>query len=96
MKPDLNCCAAPQNTVEVLTMLTAPATVQATVGGKRYTATAPAGLSTVSFPLAVGTVSAKAVRAETVVLNVTSPHRVIAHPHVQDLQYYAASSRAGR
>lgn len=96
MEPDLNCCAAPRNTVEVLTMLTRPGTVQATIGGKTYTANAKAGLSTVTFPLAVGTISASVLRDGTVVLNVTSPHAVVAKPPVQDLQYYAVSSRKQR
>lgn len=92
MKPNLSCCDAPRNEVEVLTMLTAPATVRARIGGKTYTAPVGSGLSAVSFPLAVGTVSAAVLQDDAVVLRVTSPHRVAASPHVQDLQYYAVSS----
>lgn len=95
MKPNLSCCDAPRNKVEVLTMLTAPATVRVQIGGKTYTASVTSGLSAVSFPLSTGTVSATVLRDGAVALNVVSPHRVVADPRVQDLQYYAVSSREG-
>lgn len=92
MKPNLSCCDTPRDRVEVLTMLTAPATVRATIGSKTYTAHVGSGLSTVTFPLSTGMVSASVLRGGSVVLKVTSSHRVVAHPRVQDLQYYAVGS----
>ena len=51
-----------RDTVEVLTFLTAPATVTVNVGTKTYTYTAPAGISYQLYPLEIGHVKASAVR----------------------------------
>ncbi|WP_241985727.1 MULTISPECIES: endo-1,3-alpha-glucanase family glycosylhydrolase [Cryobacterium] len=83
----------PRDTVGVLTFLTAPATVTVSIGGTKTTFEAPAGESSRTFPLALGTVGASAARNGAQVAAVTSPYQVVARPVVQDLQYYAASSR---
>jgi hypothetical protein len=82
----------PRDTVEALVMLTAPARVTVTIGGKAYTFDAPAGVTARTFPLAQGTISAKVERSGSIVVSVTSPFKVVARPNVQDLQYYAVSS----
>jgi Glycosyl hydrolase family 71 len=78
--------------VEVLTMLTAAATVTATIGGVAHTYTAPAGVHAELFPLKTGTNSVSVTRAGTVTAHVASPFTVTGTPTVQDEQYYAADS----
>ncbi|BDZ39257.1 hypothetical protein GCM10025863_18710 [Microbacterium suwonense] len=82
-----------RDTVEALVFLTAPATVQVTVGGTTSTFSAQAGVSAFTVPLKVGTVQAKIVRAGADVKTAVSPHKVVAAPQVQDLQYYAVTGR---
>ena len=79
--------------VEALVFLTAPATVQITVGGTTSTFNAPAGVSAFTAPLKVGSVQAKIVRNSTAVKSAVSPYKVTATPHVQDLQYYAVTGK---
>ena len=82
---------SPRDTVEVLTFLTAPATVRVTVGGKETSYGAPAGMYAKTFPLAAGSVSARTDRG----LGVTSPVTVSARPVQQDLSYYWAVAGRG-
>jgi hypothetical protein len=84
---------APRDTVEVLSVLTAPATVTVKVGSATYSYTAPAGMSAKLFPLGLGQISASAARSGAVTTAVTSPFQVTNTPYVQDLQYVAVSSR---
>ncbi|WP_104194129.1 endo-1,3-alpha-glucanase family glycosylhydrolase [Cryobacterium sp. M25] len=94
MSPTLSGTAMkPRDTVGVLTFLTAPATVTVSIGGKKTSFEAPAGESSRTFPLALGTISASADRNGGEIAAVTSPYTVVDHPVVQDLQYYAAGSR---
>lgn len=94
MSPTLSGTAMkPRDTVGVLTFLTAPATVTVSIGGIKTSFEAPAGESSRTFPLALGTVGASADRNGAQIAAVTSPYTVVARPVVQDLQYYAASSR---
>ncbi|GAA3886968.1 hypothetical protein GCM10022381_31280 [Leifsonia kafniensis] len=86
----------PRDTVEVLTFLKSAATVTVTIGGKPTSFDAPAGVGTKTFPLALGSISASAARSGTTIASVKSPFAVVANPVVQDLQYYAASSRANK
>ncbi|MDP9435927.1 MAG: glycoside hydrolase family 71 protein, partial [Actinomycetota bacterium] len=81
-----------RDTVEALTLLTAPAMVQVTVGGATHTCQVDGGVDTCTVPLAPGRVSAAVVRSGAPVAQVTSPRVVTASPYVQDLQYVAASS----
>ncbi len=81
-----------RDSVEALVWLTAPATVEVTVGGKTTRFSAPAGMSAYTVPLALGNVSVKIVRGGSTVQSLTSPFKVIDRPYVQDLQYWAASS----
>lgn len=85
--------APSQNTVEVLSYLTAPATVTVKVGASTYTYEAPAGVYSKYYPLSTGTVSASATRSGTVAAAVTSSHKVVSAPDRQDLNYYYKSSR---
>lgn len=81
-----------RDTVEALTYLVAPATVQLQVGDTHYSCAAPAGPGVCTVPLSMGTVSVQVVRAGTDVAGVTSPFPVTATPYVQDLQYVGVSS----
>ncbi|MEV5707020.1 glycoside hydrolase family 71 protein [Actinoallomurus sp. NPDC052274] len=78
--------------VEVLTMLTAAATVTATIGGTAHTYSAPAGLHVQTFPLKAGTNSVSVTRNGAVTAKVASPFTVTAKPQVQDEQYYGVTS----
>jgi hypothetical protein len=84
--------SAPRDTVEALTLLSAPATVQVNVGGRTHSCSAPAGVGVCTVPLAAGTVQADVTRDGTWLASVTSPHKVTNTPYVQDLQYVTASS----
>ncbi len=93
MAPNLGGATTPaRDTVEALVFLTKPAQVSITTsaGTKRFDQ--PAGVSAVTVPLAVGTVSAELSRDGQVVKKVTSPYPVVATPEVQDFQYWAAGS----
>jgi hypothetical protein len=81
-----------QDTVEALTFLTDPATVDVEVGGVVTSCAAPAGVSSCVAPLRAGLVAVSVVRDGVPVASVTSPAVVYATPFVQDLQYVAASS----
>ncbi len=83
---------APRDSIEALTFLTAPGTVSINVGGRTRSCAVDAGVDTCTVPLGIGTPSATVRRGGATVASVTSPYRVTATPHVQDLQYVAASS----
>lgn len=78
----------PRDTVEVLTMLTAPATVTVNVGGTTKSVDVPAGVTATTVPLAAGTVSVTATRGGQTVLQGTSPYTVTNHPQVNDFEYF--------
>lgn len=82
-----------RDTVEALVFLTAPATVEITVGGTTSTFDAKAGVSAFTVPLKVGSVQAKIVREGSAVKTADSPYKVVATPKVQDLQYYAVTGK---
>lgn len=85
-----------RDTVEIASSLAGPATITVKVGTNTYTYDAPAGFSTKTYPLAVGTISASAVRSGKQTANVTSPFPVVANPYVQNLHYhFVGSSRDG-
>ena len=62
--------------VEVLSFLTAPATIDVTIGTMKYTYAAPAGVNAQDYPLAGGTVSAVATRNAVCRGPITSPYAV--------------------
>ncbi|TFV88392.1 hypothetical protein E4P40_10010 [Blastococcus sp. CT_GayMR20] len=78
--------------VEVLSFLTAPATVTVTIGQETHEYEAPAGVSAFRAPLQVGEISAGAVREGSDDVSVTSPFPVQETPEIQDEQYYFVSS----
>ncbi|MFJ3926010.1 glycoside hydrolase family 71 protein [Streptomyces sp. NPDC090022] len=84
--------AAARDTVEVLSLLTAPATVRTTVGTARSSYEAPAGLHSALLPLRTGTGSARVVRGGTGTAAAELPYPVRRQAPVQDLQYYAVTS----
>lgn len=90
--PANSCGISPRDTVEVLTMLRSSATVQLRIGSTTYTYTAKAGVNARTFPLAVGSVSARFLRSGKVKGTVATPKKVVAQPRVQDLGYLFASS----
>lgn len=94
MAPTLSGTAVkPRDAVEVLTFLMASATVTVNIGGTSESYTAPSGVSSKTFPIAIGGITATAVRAGNPVAVVVSTHPIVANPLVQDLAYYANSSR---
>jgi len=83
----------PRDTVEVITLLQAPALVTVRVGLTSTTFDAPAGFAARTVPLVPGRVGAEATRNGQIVTVVNSPHRVRSTVERWDLQYYAHSSR---
>ena len=84
-----------RNHVEVLTFLTAPATVTVTIGGVPYAYTAPAGMYVATFPIAAGAVSAVATRSSVTVASVTSPVTVQTSTINDNPGYFRFSSIRG-
>lgn len=84
------------NVVSVAAFLTAPATINVTVGGVTTTPAtanpAPAGFSIHEVPLRVGSVRAEAVRSGSAVSAVVSPYAVSATQVTDDYNYRAVSS----
>lgn len=94
MAPTLSGTAVkPRDAVEVLTFLRESATVRVNIGGTSESYTAPAGVSSTTFPIAFGGITVTAFRAGNPVAMVVSTHPIVANPLVQDLGYYANSSR---
>jgi len=81
--------------VEVVTYMTASASVTVMVGNTPHTFTAPAGMSVTTFPLGAGTISATATRSGTTVASVTSPVAVTTTPYKDEWIYYRFSSIRG-
>ncbi|MFE2147591.1 glycoside hydrolase family 71 protein [Streptomyces sp. NPDC059456] len=84
--------AAPRDTVEVLSFLTAPASVRTAVGTAREAHEAPAGVHSELLPLRPGTSSAVVVRDGRSGAEVKLPYAADRTVQVQDLQYYAVTS----
>ncbi|MFI1169262.1 glycoside hydrolase family 71 protein [Streptomyces sp. NPDC020801] len=84
--------APPSDQVELLTFLTAPATVSARVGTARYIYRAPIGVHAQDIPLSPGRTEAVVRRAGDTVAAVMTRFPVRRTVTVQDLQYYAVSS----
>ncbi len=81
-----------RDTVEALSMLTAPATVSITVGGVTTSCSAPAGVSVCTVPLQLGRAAVAVVRNGAIVASVATRQTITATPYVQDLQYVGAGS----
>ncbi|MEV7236240.1 glycoside hydrolase family 71 protein [Streptomyces sp. NPDC051020] len=84
--------APPRDQVEVLTFLTAPATVSARVGTVPHTYRAPVGVYARDLPLSPGRTEAVVRRAGDTAAAVTTRCPARRTVTVQDLQYYAVSS----
>lgn len=82
-----------RDTIEALTFLTAPGTVTIHAGNSTATCAVPAGVGMCTVPLHTGTLSATVSRNGATVAQITSTHPVTDNPTVQDLHYYADSSR---
>lgn len=80
---------APRDTVEVVALLAAPASLAVTVGETVHRAEVPAGFSTFLFPLGLGSVSASLSRSGSEIARASSPFPVVEHPRASDLQYVA-------
>ncbi|MER6979607.1 glycoside hydrolase family 71 protein [Streptomyces carpinensis] len=85
--------ALPRDQVELLTFLTAPATVSARVGTTPHTYRVPVGVHAQDLPLSPGRAEAVVRRTGDTVATVTTGFPVRRTVTVQDLQYYAVSSR---
>jgi hypothetical protein len=81
-----------RNTVEVLTFLTAPATITVNIGSNVHTYTAPAGEFPQTFPMVNGAISVSGTRGGVSIGSITSPVGCMADPPVQDLGYFTMSS----
>jgi len=81
--------------VEILTFLTAPATVSVKVGSSTYSYTAPAGMNAQLYPMEPGEVSAKAVRSGLEVARVNSPYVIKSTSVNMDRAYFMAGSIRG-
>ncbi|WP_234042642.1 glycoside hydrolase family 71 protein [Streptomyces marianii] len=79
--------------VELLTFLTAPATVSARVGTVPHVYAAPAGPYVRALPLGPGRTEAVVRRGADTVSTVSTRYPVRSTIGVQDLQYYGVSSR---
>ncbi|GHJ42041.1 endo-1,3-alpha-glucanase family glycosylhydrolase [Streptomyces sp. TS71-3] len=84
--------ATPRDTVEVLTFLTADATLDTTVGGVRQRDRVPAGVHPTLLPLRAGHSTATVTRGGHTTATVTTRYPVRTAVDVQDLQYYAVTS----
>lgn len=84
-----------RESVELLTFLTAPATVTVTIGAANYSYTAPAGMYAQTYPMQPGAVTAVATRASTEVARVNSPVTIRSSSGNQDRQYAMFSSIRG-
>lgn len=84
--------ATPRDDVEVLSFLTAPASVTANTGPVTTTYSATAGIEAKLLPLQYGVNSASAARSGVTTASVSLPLPVLQSPSVQDLQYIAATS----
>lgn len=85
--------ATPRDKVEVLTVLTAPATVTVTIGGRTSSYDAPAGLSAQLFDLAEGYSTATVTRGGAQTATVTTTDAVKFTTEQQDLSYHAVGSK---
>lgn len=83
----------PRDTVEALVFAVAASVVRVRDGAADYECEVPAGVSTCTFALQVGEVSATMTRDGQTVAEVVSPFPVQETPDVQDLQYVFRSSR---
>lgn len=84
--------ASPRDDVEVLTFLTAPATVDTVTGDVHGSYRARSGVQARLLPLQYGYNTAAVVRDGRTTAEVGSAYPVQADPQVQDLQYYAVGS----
>lgn len=86
-----------RDTVEVLSVLPAAGNITVKVGASSYSYSAPAGLSSKTYPLSSGTVYASLSRNNALATDVTSPFAITTSPVVQNLQYhFVVSSRDGK
>jgi hypothetical protein len=87
----------PRDAVEVLTFLTAPARITATVGSQVTSWVAPAGIAVRTVPLQTGSISVRINHASGATTVVDTRQSVVNPPYVQDLQYrFVSSLREGR
>lgn len=84
--------SAYQDKVEVLTFLTAPASVTVTVGGVATTYSAPAGMFSSEVDARFGGVSVSVKRSGTEVASLISPYQIRSTVWQQDRQYFMSSS----
>ncbi len=87
-----------RNSVEALSILTAPATVTIDIGDQRTACDAQTGLTTCVATIAPldapdVAVSVQVFRNGKSVVDFTSPHRIVAEPAVQDLTYTMSEGR---
>jgi len=84
---------AARDTVEVVTLLTAPAQITLQIGPHTYSYGAPAGADARLYPLDIGHITVTAARGGSSIGVADSLYTVSATPYTQDLAYYAVSGR---
>jgi hypothetical protein len=80
------------NEIEMVGFLTAPGTMQITIGSSVYTSSAQAGLNVFRVPAAAGTPTFSIIRDGNTVAQVVSSAPIVAQGYVQDPTYVGGSS----
>jgi len=81
-----------QNRVEMLTMLTAPATITIEIGGQQCSQNAPAGLAILECPASPGRPLFRITRGPSIVAELRSDWEISTHPERADPLYFGGSS----
>ncbi|MFC0313948.1 glycoside hydrolase family 71 protein [Gordonia phosphorivorans] len=82
----------PTDLIELVALTRAPAQGRLTIDGKSATCELAEGLSTCTFPLSPGVVTAEILRDGHPVAHVTATEPIVARPEVPDLQYLVATN----
>jgi Glycosyl hydrolase family 71 len=99
-EPENILASSPENDIELLAFLTAPGTLEITIGGQTYTQSAPAGLSSFKVPLQPGVPQFALVRSGSTVVTLTGGVQIYGEGGItsgplagaQDLTYWSGSA----
>jgi hypothetical protein len=92
--------ASPEDTIELVSFLTAPGTVKISIGGQTYSQNAPAGISSFKVPTAPGSPTFTLARSGSEVFSFRGPVEIFGSSGIPsgviDMTYWSGSaSRAG-
>eukprot|EP01117_Protostelium_nocturnum_P007503 TRINITY_DN2683_c0_g1_i2.p1 TRINITY_DN2683_c0_g1~~TRINITY_DN2683_c0_g1_i2.p1 ORF type:complete len:547 (+),score=123.69 TRINITY_DN2683_c0_g1_i2:30-1670(+) len=82
-----------RDTIQVLAFLKSAGEIRVSAGNTQYNCTVGSGISTCTFPLQLGNVSAYLYREGKLISSVISPLEVEERPYNQNLDYAVSSSR---